>query len=34
MIPFFAIAFAIQGMVRAFHTTNNKPAPVYHKLGE
>lgn len=34
LIPIFALAFAAQGMVRAFWPTNNKPAPVYHKLGD
>lgn len=27
----FAIAFAIQGMYRAFRGTSSKPAPVLHK---
>lgn len=27
----FALAFFVQGMIRAFIPTNSKPAPVYHK---
>lgn len=31
LIPFFALAFAAQGMIRAFIPTSSKPKPVYHK---
>ena len=31
LIPFFALAFAAQGMIRAFRSTSSKPKPVYHK---